>query len=681
MTVSKSHNHLASERSPYLQQHADNPVDWYPWGEAALLKAWSEDKPIIVSIGYAACHWCHVMEKESFSNQAIADFMNQKFVCIKIDREERPDLDQIYMTAIQMIHHHGGWPLNAFTLPDGKPFYGGTYFKPEQWLSLLKQIAELYRADKNSILKQAEEISQGVALSGLIRLAPFDNARNRDKIKDLYSKLSPTLDPVFGGSDGAPKFPLPTQSAFLLRYAIFSKEEDAKKQLELALGKMSLGGIYDHVGGGFSRYTVDDAWHIPHFEKMLYDNAQLISLYAEAYRWTKNPGYREIIEQSIAHLEKTFLLQGSGFCSSLDADSEGEEGRYYTWTKEEVQKLLGARAERFIKAYQIDGKAHWENGKYILWKCNDLTSLANEEGMSLGDLEEDLARSREILLQVRNLRIPPALDDKVLASWNAMMIIAYLDAYYALGHENYRNEAVRLAQFMLDHMKQADGTMFRVWKDGHAYTPGCLEDYAWMIGALMKLYQATFIEDWINEANELAIFTIRHFYDPKTAMFWLSSEDVDVPVSRKMETYDHVIPSSNAVMARNLYHLGYLLEDERYKKLALQSMSNMTEAMLRQPSAYLFWGILYMEMTLGLESVVITGSKALHFQWEMEEVFDPWRLIAGSEENADLRHIVTKFVDNETLIYICTKDQCLEPVHKVSKALAMIADLRQQDSR
>ncbi|HOI00181.1 MAG TPA: thioredoxin domain-containing protein [Bacteroidales bacterium] len=667
-------NRLALEHSPYLRQHAGNPVDWYPWGEQALIEAGSSDKPLIISIGYAACHWCHVMEKESFSDPDIAALMNEHFVCIKIDREERPDLDHTYMTAVQLIHQHGGWPLNVFALPDGRPFYGGTYFRPDQWKSLLMQISRLYRQERNTVVQQANEITQGVAMSGRIRL--MEKEKPEMELRSVFAKLAKSLDYVHGGSLGAPKFPMPVQQAFLLRYFLYAGEEEARKALKMTLDRMAEGGIYDHLGGGFARYSVDKQWHIPHFEKMLYDNAQLISLYAEASRVLDNDLYRTVVKESIQFLEDQFQQAEGGFSSSLDADSEGDEGRYYVWTKGEIANILGDKASHFMDAYQIDGRSLWEEGKNVLWRHEDLASLAVAAGMELSAFEEEIRQARMTLLKTRSQRIPPALDDKVLLGWNAMMVIAYCDAWLALDEDQYLEKAVRLAHFLLNNMQHPKGGLFRVWKDGQAYTPACLEDYAWLIKALMLLYQGSLNEEWLMEADRLTHYVLQHFLDDGTGFFWLSDASVSLPAGPMMETYDNVIPSSNAVMMGNLHHLGRLLENDHYLNLALKGIRNMENHVDRHPSAYLYWAMLMLEMEAGLLTGVATGPDAAQISRGLLRRFDPWLLVAGAIKESAFPHISQRIDKQQTNIYICTDTVCLEPVNDLRKAESLILQSR-----
>ncbi|MEI7525883.1 MAG: thioredoxin domain-containing protein, partial [Mariniphaga sp.] len=424
-------NRLSRASSPYLKQHADNPVDWYEWGEEALAKAREENKPLIISVGYAACHWCHVMAHESFSDESIAEFMNEHFVCIKIDREERPDIDRIYMEAAQLLSGRGGWPLNAFALPDGRPFHAGTYFPPEQWTDALSQLSHLYQTSYPRILQAAEALTQGIranALPEIVNPLPF----TREEYVESFANLIQTIDFKLGGYNGAPKFMLPIGFEFLLQYHYLTGDQQALDAVTISLDAMAQGGIYDQIGGGFARYSTDQFWKVPHFEKMLYDNGQLISLYAHAYQVTKRSRYAEVVEQTIAFAERELRHPEGGFYASIDADSEHEEGKFYVWTKGELESVLDQESLALIlDFYQITNRGNWEGGKNILYYNSDKEYFAVKSGISVKDFNQILERSNKKLLEERNLRIRPATDDKILTCWNALMLSGYLNAFKA----------------------------------------------------------------------------------------------------------------------------------------------------------------------------------------------------------------------------------------------------------
>ncbi|MGV3638392.1 MAG: thioredoxin domain-containing protein, partial [Flavobacteriales bacterium] len=413
-------NRLVHESSPYLLQHAHNPVDWYPWGEEAFATARAENKLVLVSVGYCSCHWCHGMERECFEDEQVAQVMNQRFVCIKVDREERPDVDQVYMTAVQLMTNRGGWPLNCFTLPDGRPVYGGTYFPPAQWTQVLNQLAETYAADPARVRAHAAQLHQGVAAQRLVA-APDDEeaVEHREALRAMVDKWKRQLDQVDGGPDKVPKFPMPDNYRFLLRYAWLTHDEELKHHIELTLDKMALGGLFDQVGGGFARYSTDAVWKAPHFEKMLYDNAQLVSLYSQAYQAYKKPLYKETVERTLAFITREMTSSEGAFHSALDADTEGEEGRYYVWTDEELRAALGDELDFATAYYGIGPRTVWEHGRHILMRPQDNETFARQQNLPIEAVRQRVMDLNARLLVAREQRERPGLDDKSLVSWNA----------------------------------------------------------------------------------------------------------------------------------------------------------------------------------------------------------------------------------------------------------------------
>ncbi len=487
-------NRLAQESSPYLKQHAHNPVDWYPWSEEALNKAREEDKPIIVSIGYSACHWCHVMEHECFEDEAVAQRMNEHFVSIKVDREERPDVDQVYMEAVQMMGIQGGWPLNVFLTPDQKPFYGGTYFPKDNWVQLLDNIAQAYQHNREELTKSAEEFVQNLARPDHERYAigqgeAFDAQRARQQLADIYRNFAQSFDTERGGMAKAPKFPMPSQWLFLMRYIAITEDEAALKQLRLTLDEMANGGIYDQVGGGFARYSVDAEWFAPHFEKMLYDNGQLLSVYAEAYTLTQEVLYQRVINETVSFVSRELTSEEGGFYSALDADSEGEEGRFYTWTYEEIKNVLGQEADLVIDYFGVTEAGNWENGRNILHKRKSNDAFAQRYGLNFVDLDELIEDVKQRLLEQRAKRERPGLDDKIIASWNGLMLRGLVDAYAATGSTDTLALARRNAHFLVNEMMEQRGettVLYRTYQaDPSTRINGYLDDYAAVIDALL----------------------------------------------------------------------------------------------------------------------------------------------------------------------------------------------------
>ena len=481
-------NALVNETSPYLLQHAHNPVNWHPWNKETLAKAEQEGKLILISIGYSACHWCHVMEDESFEDDSVAEYMNQNFINIKIDREERPDIDKIYMNAVQLMTQSGGWPLNCIALPDGKPIWGGTYFPKEQWLGQITQVNEFYSNNPETVIEYAEKVAQGIQQSELVA---FNNEAPDFSWSDLDQTVvnwKQQFDSINGGPDRTPKFPLPNNYLFLMRYAQLKNDNPVKEYVKLTLDKMAFGGIYDQIGGGFARYSVDKIWKVPHFEKMLYDNAQLVSLYSEAYTAYQKPLYKEVVEETLAFIQRELSHENGAFYSALDADSEGEEGKFYIWNKEELQSILGEEYGLFSNYYNTNKKGFWEHENYILLKEHSDIDFAHNHQIDLTFLQEKVKSWKNILLTEREKRTKPGLDDKSLTSWNALMCKSYADAYMAFGNEDYLERALKNADFLSKKQLKKDGALWHSFKNETSTINGYLEDYAFCISAFIRLY-------------------------------------------------------------------------------------------------------------------------------------------------------------------------------------------------
>ena len=540
-------NQLVNQSSPYLLQHASNPVDWYPWGEEALLKAQNENKLILISIGYAACHWCHVMAHESFESEEIAQVMNDNFVCIKVDREERPDIDHIYMNAVQLIAGNGGWPLNCFALPDGSPVYGGTYFRPEQWKNILENLSFAFKTNPEKFNAAAKDIKNGLQSMELIVKVKHRPNFTHDEIELVIEKLKFQFDNENGGTKGAPKFPIPVNYYPLMRYYFHFGGDEIRDYLKHSLHKMANGGIYDHLGGGFARYSVDNKWLVPHFEKMLYDNAQLISLFSDAYRFTKEDKFQNIVAETINFVIREMRSPALGFYSSYDADSEGIEGKYYVWDKYEVDILLEDKSIIFCTYYDVTIDGNWE-GTNILNVKHSINQLAKKYNKSSNEINSILDVSKQILFEQREKRIKPALDDKILASWNSLVIKAFIDAYKAFNNKEYLQFAIETFEFVNKKMLSDDYKLYRSYKDSKAIISGFLDDYALLIQALISLYQVTFDSKYIILAKKLSDYTIEHFYDHESGMFnYKSNLDKHLVVKTK-EIIDNVIPSSNSII-------------------------------------------------------------------------------------------------------------------------------------
>jgi uncharacterized protein YyaL (SSP411 family) len=671
-TKHKHTNALINESSPYLLQHAHNPVNWFPWGNEALKKAKDENKPLLISIGYSACHWCHVMEKESFENEEVAALMNAHFVCIKVDREERPDVDAVYMTAVQLMNGQGGWPLNCFALPDGRPVYGGTYFPKQNWMQILQNIDSLYRTQPEKVLEYAEKLSAGIRQSDWMEMNTSPSAFHVSDLEKMMKVWAGLFDNVDGGPDRAPKFPIPNNYQFLLHYAHLKKDEPLLKHVNLTLEKMAFGGIYDQIGGGFARYSTDRYWKVPHFEKMLYDNAQLISLYSEAYQLTKNELYKEVVYETLEFIEREMTSPENAFYSALDADSEGEEGKFYVWTKEELEKLLKENYDWVADYYNINETGFWEHGNYILLRNKSDEDFAKAHGFSLPELKEKVQAVKKILLAERAKRIRPGLDDKQLTSWNALMLKGYTDAYRVFREDKFLNAAVANANFILQKQKKADGGLWHNYKNGKSIINGFLEDYCFTIEAFVALYEVTLDTKWLTEAKQLTDYCFTHFQDKKSGMFFFTSDEDDVLITRKCEINDNVIPASNSSLARSLFVLGKLFDDKHYLQTAEQMLKNIIPSIATYGPGYSNWAMLELNHVFPFYEVVVCGENAMNKLQQLEQHFIPNKLICGllkQEPNNTLPLTEGKYIAGKTMIYVCVNKTCRLPHEEVLQAV------------
>ena len=664
-------NHLANSTSPYLLQHANNPVDWYPWGVEALKKARDENKLIIVSIGYSACHWCHVMEHESFEDESVAAVMNKYFVCIKVDREERPDIDQIYMSAVQLMSGRGGWPLNCICLPDQRPIYGGTYFRKNDWASLLFNLADFYTQKPVEADEYAVRLTEGIQNYETIAFVKEQPEYTKDDLLQIVNGWKQYFDREEGGMGSSPKFPMPNNWQFLMRYAYLMNDSDVAQVVTLTLKKMAFGGIYDHIGGGFARYSVDGRWHVPHFEKMLYDNAQLISLYSEANTFKSSQLYKQVVDEIIAFTLRELTARNGGFYSALDADSEGVEGKFYTFTKAEIEEIAGEEAELFCIYYNITDDGNWEEeGTNVLYRKEKDLQLANKLGLPLESLVEKIDVARKKVFSARALRIRPGLDNKILASWNGLMLKGLCDAFRAFNEREHLELAIRTAEFILNNMVNADGRLSRIYKGKDNDGIGFLDDYANVIDGLTALYEVTFNEKWLGDAIELADRAITHYYDPAKGVFYFTADDEEQLIARKSEIMDGVIPSSNSVMARVLKKLGLLYGDDEYLAISAQLLRNVAPQMAKYGSAYSNWAMLLLDEVFGTYEVAITGDDYEGKRMEIENNYIPNKIILGGTKGS-LPLLQDKFGE-ETQIFICKDKTCSLPVHNTTDALKQI---------
>ena len=664
-------NQLQFENSPYLKQHAHNPVDWMPWGPEALKKAKDENKLIIVSIGYSACHWCHVMERESFENSAIAQTMNRFFVSVKIDREERPDIDQVYMLAVQLMTNAGGWPLNCICLPDGRPIYGGTYFKPHDWQNILLQIAQMWAEKPEVAFDYAEKLNNGIQRAEKLPILPIPEQYTIDDLNEIITPWTETFDKKDGGYQRAPKFPLPNNWLFFLKYGVLSDDREILDHVHFTLKKIGSGGIYDQIGGGFARYSVDHYWHIPHFEKMLYDNGQLLSLYAEAYQQSQDPFYKRIIEETIDWAEREMLAPNHGFYSALDADSEGIEGKYYSFSKAEFDCVLGDDTPLLGQYFNITEAGNWEEEKTNIPICAiNADQLATKVNMSADEWADFLKISKKKLYDYREKRERPGLDHKQLTSWNALFLKGLIDAYHSLGNNHFLELALNNAEFICTHLIQDDLQLLHQPKDNNRIIEGFLDDYAFTIEAFIALYEATFELNWLTKARQLADKAIALFYDGSQKTFYYTSSQAEELIARKSEIMDNVIPSSSSTMARQLKRLGLLFDDENYIAITDQLLANVFPQIKTYGSAYSNWAILLLEEIYGINEIALTGDKAMAFKNELGKYYIPNKIVlGGTEENLPLlEHRVGK----ETKAYLCKNRTCSLPQDSIQALINYI---------
>ncbi len=688
-------NRLQYESSPYLQQHAHNPVDWYAWKPEAFERARRENKPILVSIGYSTCHWCHVMERESFENPDVAAFMNEHFVNIKVDREERPDVDAIYMEACQIMTGGGGWPLNCFLTPEGKPFYAGTYFPPRpaynrpSWLQLLQHMANAWETKRETVYEQAERLTTYLKRNDNVFLEPLPSQLTsqplpaQSALENIYYAMRDHFDRVEGGFGGAPKFPSSMALHFLLYYHRLADNAEALEHALFSLDKMIAGGIYDQLGGGFARYATDRAWLVPHFEKMLYDNALLVSVLVDACRLLREKDdapaqqrrkrYEETIVETLEFVCREMTHPGGAFYSALDADSEGREGKFYVWDKSEVEEVLGSDAETFCTLHGVSVQGNWE-GTNILWRAVEIEDYAQQHGLDAEVLRQQVYQWRQRLFERRSQRTRPGLDDKVLLSWNALMASAYAQASTALGNDEYREAAVRNVDFLLQHLTHANGRPLHSWKDGNAQHAAVLEDYAFLIAALLDVWHVTFEQRYLDHAQRLTEQVYTYFYDEQTNMFFYTAADQTDVILRKKDLYDNATPSGNSTMAHNLQRLSILLDRGEWREHAAQMVEKMRPTLERYPLSFERWVLAYLFQVRPRPEVAIVGPGAVQEARDLQRHFCWNAVIAAAEHPSDAYPLLRgKAADGHTLLYyICQNYACQRPVRTVAEALTLL---------
>lgn len=671
-------NRLSGEYSLYLRQHALNPVDWYPWGDAPFLRAAAEDKPVLISIGYAACHWCHVMERESFEDPRTAAFMNSHFICVKVDREEHPEVDHFYMDAVQAISGRGGWPLNVFVTPSRIPFYGGTYFPPApvygsiSWMQLLERIQQLWQENKGEIFRQEKQMRQYLAHAGMPG-SGSDPVLDKELCAVVKENLLRQADRTYGGFGGAPKFPATMALGFLLEHSYYNGDQEALDHALKSLDAMLAGGIRDHLGGGFARYATDREWNIPHFEKMLYDNALLMDVLCDAWQITRSGRYAEAVAETHSFLNRELKDPSGLYYSALDADSEGVEGKFYTWTEEEWMAAAGkGEEESLARAYfGITASGNWEHTN-ILYEARSIAALQADTGIPEAQLTEAINQVKHRLFRARSRRERPQTDDKCLLSWNALLNLALVKASALSGMEHLMKEAVAHMEIMLTSFHK-DGMLNRVWKEGKSRIEAGLGDYALLIQALIRLGAISGRSEWIALAHDLCQKVQASFLHEDGTGFYLTSVSrEDIPV-RKTDWHDGSEPSSNAWMASNLLLLASCMGKPAWREQAIRMMLRISEGVKRYPQSFSYWAILIQRFVLGMKTVVVTGPETFKNISDMSRSYCPHAFfIASEKEIFDIPILYEKYFPFETLIFVCAQDTCLPPVTDPNAASALL---------
>jgi uncharacterized protein len=695
MTDTPHQNRLAQEKSPYLLQHANNPVDWYPWGDEAFKKAREENKPIFLSIGYSTCHWCHVMEHESFEDKEVAKLMNDMFVSIKVDREERPDIDNIYMTVCQMMTGSGGWPLTIVMTPDRKPFFATTYIPKEGrfgragMMDLVPKLHEIWQNRKEDILKSADQITEVLQQSQ--SSAVKGEELTRSDLDKTYDQLNQRFDPFYGGFGSAPKFPTPHTLSFLLRYWKRTHNEKTLEMVEKALDGMRMGGICDQIGFGFHRYSTDKKWLVPHFEKMLYDQALLTLAYTEAYQATGKPRYKETVQEILTYILRDMTSPEGGFYSAEDADSEGEEGKFYLWDESEIRKILGTDADLFIKVFNVKNEGNFIDsvtnempGTNILHLSKSWAEIAKENLLTEKELRPIIDRSRKKLFEVREKRIHPYKDDKILTDWNGLMIAAMAHASQALQEPQYAEVAKKSANFILQKMKSGDGSLIHRYRDGEARLPAHVDDYAFFVWGLLELYEATFDPAWLKSAMELNQYLIAHYWDSERGGFYFTSDKGEQLITRTKEIYDGAVPSGNSVAMINLLRLARITANTDFEKKAAQIAKTFSESVRTAPSAHTML-MQALDFAVGPSyEIVIAGNPDAEDTKKMLQAlgqrFVPNKIVLMrplASEDPDISRIAefTKYqkaVNDKATAYVCLKYACKNPTTDPAKMLELL---------
>jgi uncharacterized protein YyaL (SSP411 family) len=663
-------NQLINETSPYLLQHAHNPVDWHAWNLENLEEAKKMDKPLLISIGYSSCHWCHVMEHESFENEKIAEYMNEHFYCIKVDREERPDVDQIYMTAANIITGSGGWPLNCFALPDGRPFHAGTYYPAEGWIQLLQSVDKQYKGNREKLEEYATKLTKGIEMQ---ETAISDNLAQKLDSKKLVAAVEgwkANWDMKEGGMNRAPKFPMPSNLNYLLDYTNHFNDEYSDSFINLTLTKMAYGGIFDQIGGGFSRYSVDAIWKAPHFEKMLYDNAQLLTVYSKAYKRYQDPLYLQVINKTISWLEREMLDESNLFYAALDADSEGEEGKFYVWNTMELKELLGDDFDLISVYYQIGGKGLWEHGNNILLRDDSELDVASKFNITTDELALKIADIDKKLMAVRDNRIRPGLDDKCLTAWNGLLITGLCEAYKATDNVHYKSLATNCLDAIIKLQMNKEYALSHTYKSGKSTIDGMLDDYSFVSEACISAYEISSNELYIETANNLTKVAVKKFYDADKELFFFN--EVNELIVRTTEVYDNVIPATNSSMTNVLHHLGLVFGNTGFLSTSENLIGKVQDNISSYPGGHSNWARAQLKHTMPFYEIAIVGENAETMLNELHKVDLPNTLIVGSKGKSDIPLLKDRYVKGETKIYVCQKGVCKLPVNSIEEALKLI---------
>ncbi|QCK16052.1 thioredoxin domain-containing protein [Mangrovivirga cuniculi] len=662
-------NSLIHESSPYLLQHAHNPVDWVPWSEIAFDEAKKQNKPLLISIGYSSCHWCHVMERESFEDKDIADMMNEWFICVKVDREERPDVDQLYMEAVQAMGINGGWPLNVFVLPDGSPFYGGTYFRPDQWAKVLKGLHDGFNQQYDEIRKSADSLKNAlsVSLPEKLNLAPIEEKiPPLSSFEDGLNKLSDLFDNDSGGIKGAPKFPMPVIWRSIVAKNLVKEDPKQSESTLITLKSMIAGGIYDHIGGGFSRYSVDGEWFAPHFEKMAYDNGQLLSLYSEAQQLYPGENFKPVIDETLQWITEILLSEEGGFYTATDADTEGVEGKFFTWEYDELKSILDEEELQFaIDKLGVTENGNWEEGRNILY-------MNKEAVLDIHSSNETFNNIRKKLYAARVQRIPPGLDNKILLNQNCLINSGLVKAYLVYKDDKYYKLALKNLHYIRENLAWSDKLIHSVGKDTEAFA----DSYALFILLLLDHYNITQEEHYLKEAAQYMRLAFKKFYDTKETFFSFSADDHNSPVAKQFEIFDQVIPSSNSLFAECLYKLGRYFDQEDWLETAY-TMVGKVEKMIKSEFRYMSnWAKVSLYMNLPQVDVVVTGEEAQSVIEKLQTPFNPFvNYMASDKTESSLPHFEGRLSDSETKIYICSDRVCKAPTSNTEEAIVQLSTL------